>query len=163
MGSGKSTFGMRLAKAIGYEFVDLDLMIEKSEGLSINEIFKLKGENYFRSVEKETLFKITDQSSKIVATGGGTPCFNENLDLMKKSGFIIFVKESIEILFERLKQNKNHRPLVKNLNDQELLGFIENKYSERLKYYREADLTVSSNWVDFKLIKHKFKEFQKNK
>ena len=110
-GSGKSTMAKFLCSQISLSFYDLDLEIEKNEGKNIREIFKENGENYFREIETFTLKKIIKEKNNfILATGGGTPCFNDNMNLINKYGISIFLDTSLDILKERIARN-NKRPL----------------------------------------------------
>ena len=110
-GSGKSTMAKFLCSQISLFFYDLDLEIEKNEGKNIREIFKENGENYFREIETFTLKKIIKEKNNfILATGGGTPCFNDNMNLINKYGISIFLDTSLDILKERIARN-NKRPL----------------------------------------------------
>src|SRR5690606_34726901 len=109
MGSGKTTFGKRLAAKLNMAFVDLDNLIEVTEGKTINEIFELKGESYFREKEKEIL-QTTVFVNTVVATGGGTPCFFDNMSWMNTNGKTIYLKMTAQALESRLKFDKNNRP-----------------------------------------------------
>jgi len=140
-GSGKTTLGKELAKKIQYEYIDLDELIEKREGQAIPSIFEQKGQEYFRQKETEGLeFVIQNYKEILVLTGGGAPCFNNNMDLMNKSGKSIFIDVSSKELFIRLKHGKQNRPLVQGLNDEQLLNKIEQMLLERKPFYRLAHI-----------------------
>ena len=144
MACGKTYLGRIIAEKLNYTFVDLDIWIEKEMKLSINEIFKTKGELFFRKLEKKYLSEITQKFKKIVvATGGGTPCFFDNLEFINKNGISIYLKTKEQILFNRLILEKYKRPLVKNKTKQELMDFIKKTLKKRKKYYLKADFTVS--------------------
>jgi shikimate kinase len=141
MGSGKSTLGKKLAKKIQAPFVDLDMEIEKKEDKSIEQIFNEKGEAYFRKIESAVLSEILGNGGDVVLSlGGGTPCFNNNLMLIKKMSTSIYIKLPAITLVQRLNQsNKNIRPLIANLSQSELLPFIEQQLTEREEFYSKAD------------------------
>jgi len=111
MGAGKTTVAKILSKRLNCEFVDLDLYIEKEQGISISEMFEKHGEKYFRDVETECLRKISEKSNQIISTGGGIVIRDQNWEIMKKSGTTVYLKASIETLFNRVK-HKTTRPLL---------------------------------------------------
>ena len=127
MGSGKTTFGKQLARKLSYHFFDLDAEIEKNEGLSISEIFSEKGEAYFRETESKILTNLLRNKNDVVLSlGGGTPCFFNNLDLIKKQSLSVYIKLPVKTLAQRLQQsNKNKRPLISGLNSKELNDLIK--------------------------------------
>ncbi len=141
MGSGKSYTGVRLAQQLSYPFVDLDNYIEDQQGKSIDQIFEESGEDTFRQNESDALKSMNTFENVVVACGGGTPCFFDNMDWMKKHGTTIFLDLPPTILEKRLLIGMEHRPLIKNLNKKgELLTYIENKLSERKAFYQKADI-----------------------
>lgn len=144
MGSGKTHWGKVLAEKLGVPFLDLDLFIEENEGKSIAEIFAESGENGFRVLERENLLRLAALPPTVVATGGGTPCFFNNMGWMKKHGSTIYLKTPPEILFERLKNEREQRPLLKNLSEAELKDFIQNRLKEREPFYRQADFVLEN-------------------
>lgn len=145
MGSGKTKLGKRLSKLLKYSFIDLDQWIEEKEGRSISKIFKESGESYFRKAESAYLYSINNISATVVATGGGTPCFHNNMDWMLQHGKCVWIKVSNEELFRRLKDTKDKRPLLRNLTDTELKDFIREKLEERMPYYSRAHLVIRSD------------------
>lgn len=141
MGAGKTTLGKELARNIGFKFVDLDADIEKAEKSTIAGLFAQKGEEYFRRKEKQYLKKITEQyQDAIIALGGGTPCFNNNLDYINENGVSVYIEVPEEILVQRLLPEREKRPLLKNLSDAELGNYIAELLSKRLAYYQKADI-----------------------
>lgn len=145
MGSGKSTLGKVLSERINAEFLDLDNVIEEEVGLSIAKIFEEKGAIYFRKVESESLkHTITAKDNKVLALGGGTPCYSNNMQLIKKASGVVsfYLKLSISSLTKRLMVEKEHRPLIKSINDSELPEFIGKHLFERNPFYQEADYTI---------------------
>ena len=145
MGAGKTTLGRALAKEIGVEFIDLDQYIEEKEGLSVNEIFAQKGETAFREMERNTLREVTENIGGVIATGGGTPCFFDNMEYMKTNGKVIYLNCSRGELLERLKIYKATRPLLKDKNDDELKEFIENSLPKREPFYNKANIIIDAD------------------
>lgn len=138
MGTGKSYWAQRIADKINVDWIDLDAQIEKNTSMTIKEIFETNGEVFFRNKEEETLHQLASYPNIIIATGGGTPCFHNNMQWMNSHGITIWIDEPIEILAERLKKEKEVRPLIKDLSDDELLHFLAIKLTERKKFYVQA-------------------------
>ncbi len=144
MGSGKTHWGQRLAAKLGMPFHDLDSLIIEKENRTVAQIFAEKGEEFFRFLEKETLEAITDQQeSFILSCGGGTPCFFNNIEFMKKNGKVVWLNTSVEALRQRLQRERLSRPLIAEVSEDELQRYIIRKLSERRMYYQQADVTVS--------------------
>lgn len=144
MGSGKTHWGRRLAAKLGMPFYDLDSLIIEKENKSVADIFAAKGEEFFRFLEKETLEAITDQQeSFILSCGGGTPCFFNNIEFMKKHGKVIWLNTAVDVLRQRLQRERLSRPLIAEVSEDELQRYIVRKLSERRMYYQQADVTVS--------------------
>lgn len=142
MGSGKSTLGKALAHDIGYDFMDLDKVIENQSGMPITEIFGKYGEHGFREKEKETLHSLTLISNTLIATGGGAPCFYDNMEWMNSHGQTIFIDCPVDTLVDRLRSELDHRPLIKGFDDAGLKNFIIDKLAERMPYYTQAQFHV---------------------
>lgn len=143
--SGKSTLGRQLAKELNYDFIDLDKRIEVSEGKKINEIFNLEGEEYFRKLETEQLKKIEANTKLVIATGGGTPCFNNNMSFIKENGISIFLDVKPFKLEERMRNSKkNNRPLH-NLESDTLLDGLLKTYESRIDIYKQADIVIEGD------------------
>ena len=138
MGCGKTTLGKKLAKHLNYNFIDLDSYIEKTTNKTITEIFENKGEKKFRIVEKESLMEVCKKDNLVIATGGGTPCFFDNMQTMLAKGICIYLKMEAEDLAERLKKEKNNRPLINQLTGNTLIDFISEKLMEREVFYKKA-------------------------
>ncbi|PZP47044.1 MAG: shikimate kinase [Pseudopedobacter saltans] len=149
MGVGKSYWSQLLAKKLNYAAYDLDHVIVESAGMSIADMFASKGENYFRDLETFTLRDFGDKDNLILATGGGTPCFNENMDWMNKNGVTIWIDESVDILVERLTPEKAHRPLLSKLSDEELYKFLSLKLEERFPFYSQAQYRIGPYLEEF--------------
>jgi len=147
MGSGKSYWAQKIADTHNMEWIDLDAQIEKEASMTIKEIFAAEGEAYFRNKEKEVLHKLSEFGNIIIATGGGTPCFHDNMQWMNQHGITIWIDESVEVLAERLKKEKAHRPLIKDLNDEELIHFLSMKLSERSKFYNQCQYHLQGDTI----------------
>lgn len=140
MGCGKSTLGKKLAKKKSYFFCDMDAEIENIVGMSISKLFEKEGEESFRKHENDFLTQITKDKNqnKIVSTGGGTPCFFNNMELMNNDGLTIYIKLPVKVLADRLRNEKSKRPLIANLTSVELEDFIETKLKERSDFYKKS-------------------------
>jgi shikimate kinase len=145
MGSGKTHWGKQLAAQLKIPFFDLDEEIVKSEGKSIGDIFASCGEEHFRMIEKEALETlIDDHSSMVLSCGGGTPCFFNNIERMKKYGVVVWLNTHSEVILGRLLKEKASRPLLKNIDDADLKVYIIRKLNERRMYYEQADIVVDN-------------------
>ena len=138
MGSGKTYWVKKLSKKLKTGGYDLDFLIESHEERTIAEIFAEDGEEYFRKSESKILRWFGEKKSFVMAAGGGTPCFHDNMEWMNKQGVTVWIDEPIETLVERLKPEKDHRPLIKNLTDAELGDFLSGKLTERMPWYAQA-------------------------
>jgi shikimate kinase len=145
MGSGKTYLGKQLASKLGYLFVDVDSVIENTEGATIPQIFEKKGETYFRKIESERLQGLGKWDEAIVSTGGGAPCFHENMEWMNAHGITVYLKTDPNILLNRLKSETENRPLLKGKTDAALLDFIKNKIVDRTPFYEKAKIIVEQN------------------
>lgn len=140
MGSGKTTLGKALSRKLGVDFIDLDLYIEGRYHKMIREIFAESGEERFRHIEQSLLHEVADFENVIIAAGGGTPCFFDNIDYMNAHGTCIYLKASIDELCHRLASGRDTRPLLQGKSDEELRQYIEHTLSERDPYYSRAAL-----------------------
>jgi shikimate kinase len=148
MGSGKTHWGKQVSEKLHLPFFDLDEQIVSHEGKSITEIFSTNGEEYFRLLEKDILHIITESHENFVmACGGGAPCYYNNIDFMNQSGTTIWINTAIETLFQRLIKEKETRPLIRSLSNEQLKGFIIKKFSDRKIYYEQADIIVDEDPV----------------
>jgi shikimate kinase len=144
MGSGKTHWARQLSAKLGIPFYDLDSVIVEKEHNSVSDIFSQKGEEYFRYQEKETLEEIVQRKeSFILSCGGGTPCYFNNIEFMKKNGKVIWLNTSVDMLKQRLLKERMSRPLIREIDDDELRRYIVRKLSERRMYYQQADVTVN--------------------
>jgi shikimate kinase len=151
MGSGKSVLSQKLSRKIEIPFVELDEMIEKRCDLSIERIFATKGELFFRKLEHQLFVELLENDEAlIISTGGGTPCYFNNHELLQKEEVVsIYLKASIDTLFNRLVDEKHKRPLIAHLNEDETKEFIAKHLFDRSFYYNQANFKVS---VDGKCI-----------
>jgi shikimate kinase len=140
MGSGKSHTGHLLAERLGLPFLDLDAAIEAGAGKTISEIFADDGEDAFRMLETATLRQSAELPPAVVSTGGGAPCFNDNMEWMNKHGITVFLDPPVSILLERLEMGRAHRPLLQSAN--ELQTFITKKLASRRHHYEKAQIQV---------------------
>jgi shikimate kinase len=143
-GCGKSYLGRNLSKKLHLQFFDLDDAIVEYEKTSINEIFTQKGEAYFRALESRLLKEISQKySSFIMATGGGAPCFHDNMDYMNRMGITVFLDVSPKDIVRRLSEKGlSKRPLLKDIGPENLEKELETKLNRRLPYYRKANIRV---------------------
>jgi shikimate kinase len=145
-GSGKTTLGKQLAAVLKLQFVDLDRAIEKSAGMTVEEIFKASGEKGFRQLEADELTTQCDcVDSFVMATGGGAPCFHDNLSLMKKEGLVIFLDVPPKTISERISSKNGNRPLLKHETPDSMKDRIEFLRSQRISFYKQAHVTVSGS------------------
>ncbi len=154
MGSGKTHWGRLLSEKLGIRFFDLDEEIVEAAGKPITEIFATTGEEHFRMLEKDVLHQLTENhESFIMACGGGTPCYFNNIEFMNQAGTSVWINTPVETLFSRLVNQKSNRPLIRDLSDDQLRGFISKKFSDRRMYYEQAELVVDEEPVELdKLI-----------
>ena len=153
MGCGKTHWGKQLSEKLQMPFFDLDSLIEEREDKSITEIFAEMGEEYFRMLEKDVLYMITENHPTFVmACGGGAPCFFNNIDYMKRRGTTVWINCSTDCLYTRLIKEKDKRPLIKNLPDEELKSFIIKKYSDRKIFYQQADVILAEDDVNLEAL-----------
>ncbi|MCX6199528.1 MAG: shikimate kinase [Bacteroidetes bacterium] len=144
MGSGKTTFGRKLAAKLKLKFIDLDEQICISNKVeSIHSLIESKGFEYFRQTESETLKSLRPEN-RLVSTGGGTPCYLDNIDWMKSNGTVVFLQVDEGVLLSRLKNTDlEERPLLKGLDEEGLKTFISEKLKERLPFYEQAHFTFN--------------------
>lgn len=140
MGVGKTTLAKKLASKLGYTWLDTDQEIEKRVGMKVSEIFEVRGEAYFRALEKQFVDELIPNQNIIIATGGGLPCFNENMTKLNELGISIYLERTPKELFSRVKQATNSRPLIANKSDEELLEYIETTMEKRREIYLQSDL-----------------------
>lgn len=147
MGCGKSTSGKQLAKFLNFEFIDTDKLFESQEKISIPEYFEKFGEKSFRKIEQSILKSFDKEKNTIVATGGGTPCFYDNMEYMRSTGITVYLQLSPSLLCKRLLNSYNIRPKVKNKNPIELKDWIDNLIQERTPYYKKAHVIIDARTI----------------
>lgn len=149
MGSGKSTVGPIFANTIGYNFIDLDMLIEKREVKKIGAIFAAEGENKFRTIERETLKELLHTSKTVISLGGGTVTNRETLQLIKQNGVMVYLQSDVKHIYQRLR-TKSDRPMLRNdngelLDGDTLMQKIQSLLESRTPYYEEADIIVTTD------------------
>jgi shikimate kinase len=148
MGCGKSTLGRRLAKHAGLQFIDMDHYIEKRNCKTVPQIFDEEGENEFRKKERKALEELSVFTDLVIATGGGAPCFFDNMELMNRTGKTIYLNIHPKILATRLLKSKTERPLIKGKSKQELVQFIDDTLKKRNEFYLQAHHQITKPDVD---------------
>jgi shikimate kinase len=152
MGSGKSTLGRRLAEHLNLQFVDMDHYIEMRNHKTVPQIFADEGENEFRKKERKALDELSEFSDIVIATGGGAPCFFDNIEVMNKTGKTIYLNIDPSILADRLLKSKTERPLIKGKSCEELVAFIDETLNKRNHFYKQAKFHVTRPDIDLKEI-----------
>lgn len=147
MGSGKTIIASKLSNVLQKKHLDLDILIENEQNLSINSIFKTKGELYFRKLEHEAFKKLINSDDEfILSLGGGTPCYANNHLFLQNEGIVsIYLKTSVEELYSRLNRNKSARPIISEMDEQDLKEFIAKHLFDRSYYYHQAKHVVSTD------------------
>lgn len=142
MGSGKTHWGKIWAGKYQLSFADLDEVIETTQRKTIAKIFEEKGEDHFREVESATLHTLADHKNVIIACGGGTPCFHNNMEWMNKNGITVYLRATPQQLTQRLVKEKQKRPIISNISDDQLEDFIAQKLKGREPFYNQAKLIL---------------------
>ena len=157
MSAGKSTTAKRLANRLGLEAYDTDRLFEARFHISVNDFFQKYDEPLYRRLETQILHDTLAYDNAVIATGGGTPCFNDNMEWMNQNGFTVFLKISPQSAIVRLSQSKVKRPKVYGKSPEELEEFILQNYTERLPFYEQAQLTVKAENLDIENLVEKIK------
>jgi shikimate kinase len=144
MGCGKTTMGRKLSLALGYSFIDLDHVFEDRAGMNISEYFTIRGEDAFRELESTILKETEYPQNAVVSTGGGLPCFFDNMDWINAHGQSVYMKLTPKALASRLETAKNPRPVLQGKKGDELVAFIESKLAEREPFYSRASIIAES-------------------
>lgn len=153
MGAGKSYLGKQIALQMGCSFIDLDQVIELAEGLTIQSYFDRNGEDSFRILERNTLLRlINSQTDFVMACGGGTPCFFDNIQQMKQAGKVIWLNPSEPVLINRLKKNQANRPLLASVTPGGLSAFIVEQLSNRRNFYQQANWEIKDDQPEISLV-----------
>lgn len=154
MAVGKSAVGRTLARKLGRRFVDLDRMIEKSEGMRVQDIFSRKGESYFRQAERQALAEVLGQEEQVIATGGGVVIDEENLRLLRKRSFVVCLTAAPEVLLRRAGKSKQ-RPLLKGADRAQRIGEL---LAQRGKNYAQAHVAVDTSHLTVEQVVEKILE-----
>ncbi len=153
MGSGKSHIGRLLSEHLCLSFLDLDHVLETHEGRKIADIFSKEGEIFFRNLETETLKNFGNSSYTVVSLGGGAPCFNNNMALVKQLGISFYLQAPAEVLAQRLFSERAHRPILHNTTEESFVGFIEGKLVERNPFYTQANYSINASQKDADIVR----------
>ena len=148
MGSGKTTAGLKLAVKLGYTFADLDVMIENRFKVTISQFFEKYGEAAFRKVEREVLTETFQFTNTVIATGGGTPCYQDNMDLINLNGISVYIKMPESAIFQRLTSAKKKRPLLAGKSEEEIREFISRQMAVREPFYMKSCLVTDGIDID---------------
>ncbi len=161
MGSGKSTVGRQLARKLDYAFVDLDDRIEKDYKTSIPLIFEKYDESAFRRLEQEVLHRTVQSDHTVIATGGGTPCFYDNMEWMNRNGLTVYLKLHPKSLHQRILNAKKVRPLIRQQPPEKVMKFIEQKLGEREPFYMQASIIIKGEDLDLNKLADKIVHLNK--
>ena len=153
MGCGKSTLGRKLSTHLNLQFVDMDHYIEERNYKTIPQIFAEEGEAEFRKKERKALEELSEFHDIVIATGGGAPCFFDNVELMNKTGKTIFLNIDPKILADRLLKSKTERPLIKGKSREELVAFIDRTLKKRNEFYKKAEFQITKTNIDLDDLK----------
>lgn len=148
MGAGKTTLGKALARELKIPFVDLDWHIEERYHKSISELFQEYGENDFRLIEKNMLYEVAEFENVIISTGGGTPCFFDNMEFMNGKGATVYLDVKTDVLFRRLRVATTSRPILHGKSDEELNVFIQQALDKRMEHYRKANYIFNTDKLE---------------
>jgi len=153
MGSGKTYWGRKLSEKLGIRFFDLDEQVEEQAGKSIVEIFDADGEEKFRLLEKEVLHIITEShDSFVMACGGGSPCYFNNIDYMNRQGTTVWINTPLDVIYQRLYDEMDKRPLIRKFTTDQLKNFIGRKFADRRIYYEQASVFIDQQPVELEHI-----------
>jgi shikimate kinase len=153
MGSGKSTLGYSLAESLGFKLIDLDVEFETKYKISISDFFKKYGESAFRELEHKLLTDFSNETDLVISTGGGTPCFHQNMGFMNLTGLTIYLKASPELLLQRIQTSARKRPLFQLMENNKPLQKITDHLQSRLAYYEQAETCIDAEKPDIPELK----------
>ncbi len=148
MGAGKTTLGKAFARKLSISFIDLDWYIEERFHKTVGELFQERGENGFRELERNMLHEVADFENVIISTGGGTPCFFDNMEFMNHAGQTVFLNVRPEVLFRRLRIAKQQRPILQGKEDEELKDFIVQALEKRMPFYQQAEYVFNAEELE---------------
>jgi shikimate kinase len=158
MGAGKTTIGKKLASQMKLSFVDLDLFIENRYHQTISGIFAEKGEEIFRNMEQKALREVAEFEDVVIATGGGTPCFHQNMLFMNENGTTVYLKVSTDELIKRITLHQSTRPVLKGRSNSELRLFVEETIAKRSLFYELSQLIFNSDSSDISSLCARLKQ-----
>lgn len=144
MGAGKTTVGKKLSKQLNLSFIDLDYYIEGRYHKEIRQLFAERGEEVFRDIERRMLHEVASFEDVLVSTGGGTPCFFDNMEFMNDAGTTVYLKVSVDELANRLEVCKQTRPVLQNRSGEELKQFIADSLENRRSFYEQAQIVFDA-------------------
>lgn len=148
MAAGKTTLGKALARDLGLQFIDLDHYIENRYCCTVSQLFANRGEEAFRQIERNILHEVAEFEDVIISTGGGTPCFFDNMEYMNAQGITVFLEASADVIYTRLTIARTQRPLVANKTADELRQYIAEMLERRTPYYTRAHHTFCANRLE---------------
>lgn len=148
MGAGKTTVGKDLAKRMGLSFIDLDCYIEARYHRTVGQIFAEKGEEAFRDIERRMLHEVAMFEDVLISTGGGAPCFFDNMEFMNRTGKTVFLNVHPDVLFRRLRIAKQQRPILQGKEDEELMDFIIQALEKRAPFYTQAQYIFNADELE---------------
>ena len=162
MGAGKTTVGKALANDLEMTFYDLDWYIETRMHKKVSDIFAERGEDGFRTIERNMLHEVAEFEDVVISCGGGTPCFFDNMDYLNQQGDVIYLKARPDVLYKHLLMGKTERPLIQGKTKEQLLEFINEQLAKREPYYTKAkyslDVSLMDNYEKIKISVQKAKE-----
>lgn len=161
MFSGKSTVGKKLASIMGYDFIDTDKYFEDKYKISILDFFEKFGEEMFRKFEHDILKELVVKDNVIISTGGGLPCFNENMDIINKEGFSIYLEMPFKAIINRQKNSKQKRPLLQNKTQEEIEEYLKALLTKREPIYKKSKITIDAQNIDFSYLKETIESYSK--
>ncbi len=152
MGCGKSTSGKQLARYLNYDFIDLDIVFENQEKMYIPEYFEKFGEESFRKIEQDILRSIDTNKNIVVATGGGTPCFYNNMEYMRNTGITVYLQLPSTLLCKRLINSHNIRPKIQEKKTEELKTWVDELIKERTLFYKKAHVIIDARTLTSSML-----------
>ena len=157
MASGKTKIGREMSKISGLGFADIDDLFEEKYRISIPDFFDKYGESLFRQLEQQVLIQTAILDNMVISTGGGTPCFFDNMDFILQNGHSVYLKLPAAALVNRLKSIRKQRPLLKDLKSEELESFITGQLKTREPFYSRAEITIDGHGPDLKALYERLK------
>jgi shikimate kinase len=152
MGSGKTTVAKKLARSLQFNFLDMDEVFEEKYHIQVADFFQKYDEQAFREIESKLIKETESLENTVISTGGGAPCFHDNLQWMKNSGIIVYLQMSVAALVNRLSNAKRVRPLIKDLNDDELNDYITEQLKMRDEFYTQAQIIINGENCDIETL-----------